>query len=126
LGALWYGVYPSWSWFALPCVIALMALVLAGIGLALATAAVYLRDVRFFVEVAVLLLMFLSPVFYSADAVPESVAWVVKLNPLATAITAYREAFLDGVWPNLASWATLCIAAIVALWFGMEVFNRGQ
>jgi len=126
LGAIWYGVQPSWTWLALPVVIALMALSLAGIALALATAAVYLRDVRFFVEVAVLLLLFLTPVFYSETAVPDSVVWIVKLNPLATAITAYREAFLDGVWPNLTSWATLGISAVVALWVGVEVFDRGQ
>lgn len=126
LGAFWYGVHPAWSWLALPALIALMTLVLAGVGLVLATAAVYLRDVRFFVEVAVLMLMFLSPVFYSEASVPESVAWLVRLNPVATAITAYREAFLDGVWPNLASWVTLAVAALIALWVGEEVFDRGQ
>jgi ABC-type polysaccharide/polyol phosphate export permease len=126
LGGLWYGVYPAWSWLALPGLIALMALVLAGLGLALATAAVYMRDVRFFVEVAVLLLMFLSPVFYSEASVPESVAWMVRLNPLATAITAYRGAFLDGAWPAFSSWMTLSVAAFVAVWLGVEVFDRGQ
>ena len=99
---------------------------LAGAGLVLATAAVYLRDVRFFVEVGVLLLLFLSPVFYSESAVPDSVAWVVRLNPLAAAITAYRHAFLDGLWPNPLSWLTLVISALVALWIGLEVFDRGQ
>lgn len=126
VGALWFGVPPAWSWLALPLLIVLLTLVLAGAGLVLATAAVYLRDVRFFVEVGVLLLLFLSPVFYSESAVPDSVAWVVRLNPLAAAITAYRHAFLDGLWPNPLSWLTLVISALVALWIGLEVFDRGQ
>ena len=126
LGAIWYGVPPAWSWFALPGLILLLTVVLAGLGLVLATAAVYLRDVRFFVDVAVLLLLFLSPVFYSASAVPDSVAWVVNLNPLAMAITAYREAFLDGVWPNATIWLSLAVAGIAAMWVGIEVFDRGQ
>ena len=126
LGAVWYGVPPAWSWLALPLLIVLLTLVLAGAGLVLATAAVYLRDVRFFVEVGVLLLLFLSPVFYSEAAVPESVAWVVRLNPLAAAITAYRQAFLDGLWPSALAWVTLVVSALVALWIGIEVFDRGQ
>jgi ABC-type polysaccharide/polyol phosphate export permease len=126
VGAAWYGVSPAWSWLAIPALIALLTLVLAGVGLVLATAAVYLRDVRFFVEVGVLLLLFLTPVFYSESAVPDSFAWLVKLNPLATAISAYRQAFLDGTWPGPASWLTLAAAALIALWAGVEVFDRGQ
>jgi ABC-2 type transport system permease protein len=126
LGALWYGVSPAWSWFALPGIVLLLTLVLAGTGLVLATAAVYLRDVRFFVDVAVLLLLFISPVFYSAANVPDSVAWLVKINPLAIAISAYRQAFLAGVWPDLSSWISLALAGAVACWLGIEVFDRGQ
>lgn len=126
LGAFWYGVSPAWSWLALPELVLLLMFVLAGIGLVLATAAVYMRDVRFFVDVGVLLLLFLSPVFYSEAAVPESVAWLVKINPLAIAITAYRQAFLYGVWPDVTSWVSLTICGLIALWIGVEVFDRGQ
>jgi ABC-type polysaccharide/polyol phosphate export permease len=126
LGAFWYGVSPAWSWLALPALVLLLALVLAGFGLVLATAAVYLRDVRFFVDVGVLLLLFVTPVFYSAANVPESVAWLVKINPLAIAITAYRQAFLAGVWPDMSSWVSLAVAGVIGLWVGIEVFDRGQ
>jgi lipopolysaccharide transport system permease protein len=126
IGAVWYGIAPSWSWVALPGLVLLLSLVCAGTGLALATAAVYLRDVRFFVEVLILLLLFLTPVFYSETAVPESVAWFVNINPLATTIAAYRHAFLDGVWPSMGTWLTLTAAAILAVVIGIEVFDRGQ
>lgn len=125
-GALWYGVAPVWSWLALPFLLALLVLLCVGFGLALATAAVYLRDVRFFTEVGVLLLMFLTPVFYSQDAVPPQFGWMLAFNPLATLITAYRLAFLQGTWPSPFTWASIALAAVVAVWFGMEVFDRGQ
>jgi ABC-type polysaccharide/polyol phosphate export permease len=121
-----YGVPPAWSWLALPFLVLLLALFCAGAGMLLATAAVYLRDVRFFVEVGTLLLMFMSPVFYSEDMVPASFAWLVHLNPLAIAISGYRHAFLDGLWPPFTSWAALTGIALLALWAGAEVFDRGQ
>jgi ABC-2 type transport system permease protein len=125
-GAIVYGVMPTWSWLALPAVVALLVMFCLGLGLVLATAVVYLRDVRFLVEVGVMMLMFLSAVFYSQDAVPESVAWIFKINPLAVAIAAYRGAFLDGVWPALSTWLTLGGLAVGGLWIGIEVFDRGQ
>jgi lipopolysaccharide transport system permease protein len=126
VGALLFGVPPTWSWAALPLLLLLLALFSAGLGLTLATAAVYLRDVRYFVEVGTLLLMFMSPVFYSEEMIPSSLAWLARVNPLAVVIVGYRHAFLDGIWPSLESWAALAGLAMLALLVGFEVFDRGQ
>jgi ABC-type polysaccharide/polyol phosphate export permease len=126
VGALIYGVMPTWSWLALPALIALLVMFCLGLGLILATAVVYMRDVRFLVEVSMMMLMFVSAVFYGQEAVPASVAWMFKLNPLAVAITAYRDAFLNGAWPSLSAWLTLGGLAVFGLWAGIEVFDRGQ
>ncbi|MBV9171507.1 MAG: ABC transporter permease [Chloroflexi bacterium] len=126
VGAVLYGVLPSWSWLALPLIVFLLLLFCLGLALTLATAVVYLRDVRFLVEVGVTMLMFLSAVFYSQDAVPDSVAWMFKINPLALTISAYRGAFLDGVWPGASTWLVLGALALLALWIGIETFDRGQ
>ncbi|MBV9085420.1 MAG: ABC transporter permease [Acidobacteriaceae bacterium] len=125
-GAMWYGVYPTWAWLILPVVALVFALFCIGLGLILASAAVYLRDVRFFTEVAVLLLMFLSPVFYSDSSVPENFRVVVAVNPLATFISTYRKAMLEGVWPTAQIWLALLMPTIVAVWLGIEVFDRSQ
>jgi ABC-2 type transport system permease protein len=125
-GALFYGVEPSWTWLALPVLVALLVMFCMGLGLTLATAVVYLRDVRFLVEVGVTMLMFLSAVFYSTASVPASVAWMFEINPLAVAISAYRSAFLDGIWPSATSWLTLGAMGVLGLWVGIEVFERGQ
>jgi ABC-type polysaccharide/polyol phosphate export permease len=126
VGAMIFGIAPAWSWFALPLIVGLFAVQCLGFGLILATVAVYFRDIRFFVEVGVLLLMFLSPVFYSETAVPESLSWVMKINPIAVAISSYRMAFMEGTWPPMSSWTMLTCVAIVALIVGLEVFDRGQ
>lgn len=124
LGAVVFGIAPTWSWAALPPLLALLVVFCIGAGLVLATAHVFLRDTRFFAEVGVLLLMFLSAVFYTEAQVPESSAWLMKVNPLAVVITSYRGAFLDGLWPPLSAWATLILLAAVALWAGVSVFDR--
>jgi ABC-type polysaccharide/polyol phosphate export permease len=125
-GALALGVAPAWSWLALAPVVLLLVAFSIGVGLVLATATVYYRDVRFFVEVGVLLLMFVSGVFFRPDMVPVTLAWMMEVNPLAVTLQAYRGALLDGVWPPVATWAKLGLFAAAALWLGMAVFDRGQ
>jgi ABC-2 type transport system permease protein len=125
-GALWYGVSPSLSWLLLPVIILLLTIFAAGLGLILSTAAVYLRDVRFFTEVAVLMLMFLTPVFYTPAAVPDGFGWLLSVNPLASFVIAYRDVFLDGVAPALDTWLVLVVSAALSLVLGMEIFDRGQ
>lgn len=126
LGALVYGIPVAWSWMALPLLVLLLALFCTGLGLMLATATVYLRDVRFFTEVGVLLLMFLSGLFYSEAQLPEAHAWMMKVNPLALAISAYRHAFLDAAWPEPMTWIALAGMAALVLWLGSAVFERYQ
>jgi ABC-type polysaccharide/polyol phosphate export permease len=117
---------PTPSWLTMLPLLALLMIFCMGLGLVLASAAVYLRDVRFFTEVGVLLLMFLTPVFYSAAAVPDSFAAVLAVNPIAIAISAYRGAFLEGIWPAAHVWLQLLTAAALSLWLGLEVFDRAQ
>jgi len=124
--ALAFGVTPAWTWLALPPLLTLLVLLCIGIGLILSSAAVYLRDVRFFVEVGVLLLMFLSPIFYSEDAVPQSLHWLLVLNPLGVVISAYRHTFLSHVWPSLRIWSVLIALDALVLWVGLNIFARAQ
>lgn len=125
-GVLASGLRPALSWLALPGLIALLAMFCVGLGLILASGMVYLRDVRWFVDVGVLLLMFLSPIFYSATAVPDYALWIMKANPLAVVILSYREVILAGHWPTMSSWLALLLAASVMLWLGLEVFARAE
>jgi ABC-type polysaccharide/polyol phosphate export permease len=48
------------------------------------------------------------------------------LNPLASFVVAYRDAFLNGLWPTQDVWIVLVVAPIISLVLGMEVFDRGQ
>jgi len=119
-----YGVGPSLTWLALPPLILLLFLFSVGIGLLAATANVYLRDVKYFVDIGLLMLMFLSPVFYAASALPASLSWLNRANPLAIALIAYRQALLEHVWPDARAWINLFVVACVALVLGLEIFAR--
>ena len=82
----------------------------------------YLRDISQFVGIAVTVLMFLSPVFYPASALPDEYRYLLLLNPLTLAIEQARGLLFWGIVPDAtAFFIYLSGAALVALsgfvWF---------
>ena len=65
LGLLgWYGREPGASLLFLPVLIAIQGMLIVGLGLGVATLNVFYRDVQHIVTVALMLLFYMTPVFY--------------------------------------------------------------
>ena len=77
-----------------------------GLSWALAAIGTYIRDVDPLVTMGLSVLMFLSPVFFPMEALPEAWRQWVMLNPLASVMTETRAVVLAGVWPR---WDILAI-----------------
>lgn len=90
LGTLW-----------LPIILLPLVLLAAGLGWALASLGVFLRDIRQLVGVLVALLTFLSPIFYPLSAVPPAFRSIFALNPLTQIIEMARSAIFDDQTPSL-------------------------
>ena len=95
----WYGRWPSASFGFLPIVIAIHGMLIVGLGLGVATLNVFYRDVQHMVAVALMLLFYLTPVFYRTDEVAEGFRWIFWANPVAVLLDAYRAVFLQGTPP---------------------------
>lgn len=114
--------FPHLTVLYLPLIVVPLLLFIMGISWALASFGVYLRDVSQFVSIAMTVLMFLSPIFYPATALPEAYRQVLSLNPLVPAIEQTRAVLYFGVSPDFQLLAlywliTLCIAWLGFAWF---------
>jgi lipopolysaccharide transport system permease protein len=69
-------------------------------------------------------LLFLSPVFYPASAVPDAWRWVMTLNPIATFIELARGALLYGTWPEPRALAGVWGVGLAMAWIGFFWFQR--
>lgn len=85
---------------ALPLVIGAFLTYLLGLCWFLSALGVFVRDVSQVMSLVVSMGMFLSPVFYSARALPDFLQGWMWLNPLAFAIESVRAVLLQGVWPD--------------------------
>lgn len=91
---------PPLAALAYPLLLLGLALFALGGALALAALGVFLRDLAHVMQPLSMLLLFLSPLFYPLDRVPEALRPVMLLNPLAYPLEASRNALFFGEWPN--------------------------
>lgn len=111
-----------WSVVLLPLVWLPLLPFLLGIGWSLAALGVYVRDVGQIIGLVVSLMMFLSPVFFPASALPEKWRGLLYLNPMTLIIEESRRVTLEGGLPDLGALAIyFAVAALFAVlslkWF---------
>lgn len=96
---VWYGYLPDWRLLCLPLFVALAFLAAFGAGLLLCSLNVKYRDFRYVVPFIVQFGVYLSPVGFSSDRVPEYLRWAYDLNPMVGVIEGFRWACLRGAVP---------------------------
>lgn len=104
----------------------LLPLVFLTIGLswALASLGVYLRDVGQLVGLLTTILMFLSPIFYPASALPETFRQLIYINPLTPVIEQTRDVIFWGKAPDFAMLSIYWGATLAIAWLGFAWFQK--
>lgn len=119
-------LFASVPWTVILFPIVLLPLVLACIGLSwfLSAAGVYLRDISHIAGVAASLLLFISPVFYPADAVPAQFRFWLGINPLTYFIEESRAVLIFGRLPQADTWLAAMVVGLLIAWGGFMWFQR--
>ena len=119
-----YGVPPAAPMAAYPLVLLLQTAFTIGVALLLAVGTAFFRDVRHFVEVALPVIFWATPVVYETTRLPERVRAVIALTPLSPYVTAYHDLFFYRRWPDAGTWALAAAYAAVALGAGLWLVTR--
>lgn len=117
---------PSWALLFLPVVAVVQILLTAGLGMILAMANLFYRDVRQIFGVGMQLLMFVSAVVVPPPDDGSMLARVIALNPLVPLIDAYRDCLLFGRTPDLPSLVYVAMVASVIAFTGWRCFRKAS
>jgi lipopolysaccharide transport system permease protein len=118
-----FGV-PHWHAMLLPLVVLPLVLFVMGLSWALASLGVYLRDVGQIIGITITMLMFLSPIFYPASALPEAYQPIMLYNPLTLPIEMTRDLLYWGKVPQLSWLAIYTIATGIFAVLGFAWFQK--
>jgi len=94
------GYAPTWWTLTAPVALLAVAVVALGLGLIVAHAGVFLRELGELLPPLVTLGLFLSPVFFPAERLAALSPWLVWLNPVAAPLLLARAALLGDIVPG--------------------------
>src|SRR5215218_4238088 len=90
----------SWTVLLLLPLLVVQFVLMAGIAWLASAANVFLRDVENVVGVALTLLFYCTPIFYSIASVPERYQTLLRLNPMTTMVESYRGVLMGTECPS--------------------------
>lgn len=108
----------------LPVYMLLIGLFAVGIGWIVSSLQVYIRDTAQVLTVVMTLWFWVTPIFISEEQIPDNLRWVMRVNPLAFAVKAYRERILSWREPSLQEFIWLATYAVAAFVIGGLFFRH--
>jgi ABC-2 type transport system permease protein len=127
------GLPIRWTVLCVPYAMLLLAAFSLGFGLLLSTVAVGFPDVAEMYQVLLYAWMYLTPIIYPKDIIPESAKiwifqlnpryWLFNLNPMYHLLEIFRLPLYGGILPHLPTLALGTAIALVTLVVGWMVFT---
>ncbi|MDV6346201.1 ABC transporter permease [Nitrosomonas sp. Is35] len=114
----------EWTIIFLPVILLPLVLLTLGLSWILASIGVFVRDIGQFIGLVLTMLLFLSPIFYPASALPESIRDYLFLNPLTLIIEQARAVILYGQLPDWSGLILYYLFAFLIAWIGLLWFNK--
>jgi len=109
----------------LPLIVLIQLALIIGVGMILAAANVFYRDVRSLLALGIQLWFYASPIIYPVTMVPEQFRPIYNLNPMTGIIEAYRAVLLYQTLPPPSIYISAVISALVLV-FGYMLFKRAE
>lgn len=120
------GTPPGWQALLFPLVLLPFLLLVVGLAWILAGLGVYFRDITQLVQFLLILMLFISPVFYPVSALPVAAQAWLYLNPLSVPVELTRSLLFGAPPPELLVVLSYCAASILVFWSGLVWFLRVQ
>ncbi len=107
---LFYGFFPNFRFIYIPAILIVEILFILDLALVLSVLTVVRRDLTYIVTFFISLYMFLTPIFFPLQALPETFQRFYFLNPMGAIIDAFKNAIFYNLEPR---WYSLSVATVI-------------
>ncbi len=126
IAALVTGEQVTRAYLMMPYILLCVMVFTAGLGMILAAAMAFFRDVQFLWGIASMIWMYLTPLFYPVSIVPEEFRLAVMNNPMYLFVSAVRVIVMEGAAPRPGAFCQCTLMALAMLGAGCLVFKKTQ
>jgi lipopolysaccharide transport system permease protein len=122
---LWFQIPVGLALLWFPVVLGVNLVFTAAVALLISMANLFYRDVKYLLEIAIMLWMVVSSVFYPFPEMGGITGALLRLNPMTPIIDAYRNVLLLNQAPDPA-FGTTALASVVLLGVAWVTFHRSE
>lgn len=112
--------------WALPVIMIVEYVLALGIAMITSSLTVYFRDLEYILGIIAMAWMYLTPILYEVETIPEEFRSLIYLNPMTGVILCYKEILYYKQLPEFETIGMATIVGIVFLLIGYICFNRLQ
>jgi len=116
----------SFAMIWLPVVFAVQISYMTGLAFICATLNVWFRDIQYMLRSAILVLYWLTPIFYPASFIPERLEPFFWFNPMAGVVIGYRRILMETLPPDLTFLSVGAGVSVVLVLVGVSLFRRRE
>ena len=107
-----------------PIAILLTALFVMGVGLLLSTLVAYFADIFEMFQILLMSWFYLQPIMYPISIIPDSLRWLIAINPMYYFLVIFRAPVYDGRLPSIREFGLAALIGIGTLTIGWLTFTR--
>ena len=115
-------IYLLW----LPIVALIQYIMLPGFTFILSAIEMYMRDIEHIINFVLAMAFYVTPILYKPEIFPENLSWIIKVNPMAYLVDAYRSIFLYHENPNFYGLGIVSLFSIIIFIIGYNIFEKLQ
>lgn len=97
-----------------------------GMGMLLASLTVKFRDIMHLYSIFITALMYLTPVIYPMNILPDWLTKIVLLNPITNMVMMFRDTVMYNTIPGISNILVALVESVIMLGIGMLVFYKNQ
>lgn len=109
---------------SLPVIMLVEYILALGIAMLGASITVYIRDLEQIFNIIGMAWMYMTPVLYSVDMVPDQLRGLYNLNPMTPIIVAYRDVLYYKQSPQMGTLVNALVWGIMVLTIGCLCFGK--
>ena len=110
----------------LPIIMLIQFILCLGITFVVSALTVYLRDLEYILSIISMAWMYLTPILYPIENVPEAYRGICYINPMTSIIVAYRDILYSSKVPEMGTLVIAVFMGILLLAIGLVSFEHLQ
>lgn len=120
-----FGINPAAVCFV-PVIMIIEYMLALGFCMLFSALTVYFRDLEYILGIFMMAWMYLTPILYTVDMVPEEYQYLFRLNPMTAVIISYQQALYEKQVPVMDTLLEAAMVGVAVFMIGSFVFEKMQ